>query len=495
MKNRFSGILMHITSLPNSLGIGTLGKEAYEFTDFLASAGQKIWQVLPLGHTGYGDSPYQCYSAFAGNPLLIDLTNLLTAGYLNNHDIETIPDFTIQEFDTAKVSSYKMPLLYKAAEGFLKNADSSEKEAFDFFCGENLWLDDYALFMVLKKKFDRTPWYLWDEALKFRNPEALSSYRQKLDKDLKMIKVIQFFFFRQWAFLKTYANEKGISIFGDIPLYVSHDSADVWAHHDLFQLDDSRKPTAVAGVPPDYFSADGQLWGNPLFNWAVHEESGFKWWLDRIKASFKLYDLLRIDHFRGLSTYWAVPFGEKTAAHGTWHEAPGKKMLEVVFGKLGDVPLIAEDLGILSPDVESLRDAFKLPGMKVLQFAFDQWGGNNFMPHLYDENCVVYTGTHDNETTKGWFKKMPQEQKEILKAYYNIRSTYISWDMIRIAWMSVAKIAIAPMQDILNLGSTARMNTPGKPYGSWRWRMSSKQYGEKLKQELKSMTALYDRLG
>ena len=491
---RNSGILMHISSLPGKYGIGTFGKEAYSFIDFLQDAGQKLWQILPLGHTGYGDSPYQCYSAFAGNPLFVDTEMLIDEDLLKTSDIPHDINFEETEFDTFKTAEFITPLLKKAIDNFHKSSSASDKEAFDLFCHQQAyWLDDYALFISLKKQFNNAPWYDWESGFRLREAVVIEKARQALADEIRFQKTLQYIFFRQWMQLKSYANEKGIKIMGDIPLYVAYDSADAWANPDIFLFDKDRKPLAVAGVPPDYFSETGQLWGNPLYNWEHVKSHGFSWWIDRIKANFKLFDILRIDHFRGLSAFWAVPYGEETAIKGEWVPAPGMALFETLLQELGPIPIVAEDLGVITEDVELLRDTFSFPGMKILQFAFDSSEDNEFLPHTYTRNCIVYTGTHDNDTTVGWYSAATEEDKAFMHSYFNFKPEKVHWELIRLAWASVAQTAIAPMQDILGLGSEHRMNLPGKPTGYWKWRLDKSLISPEISQRLKKITEIYSR--
>ncbi|OQA00284.1 MAG: 4-alpha-glucanotransferase [Bacteroidetes bacterium ADurb.Bin408] len=490
---RKSGILLHISSLPGKFGIGTFGKNAYQFIDFLAEAGQKIWQILPLGHTGFGDSPYQCYSAFAGNPLFIDLELLVEAHLLSTSDISKQISFAENEFDTAKTRNFVMPLFKRAAQNFHKSK-TSETELFAKFCRrQSFWLDDYALFIALKKHFDDRPWYAWDSAFRLRDKQVLEKAITELTDEINFQKTIQYFFFRQWMQLKSYAHEKGVKIMGDIPLYVSYDSADAWAHPEIFMFDDDKKPIAVAGVPPDYFSETGQLWGNPLYNWEYLKSTGFKWWIDRIKANFELYDILRIDHFRGLSAFWSVPFGEETAIKGEWVPAPGMALFETLLKEMGPIPIVAEDLGVITDDVELLRDSFNFPGMKILQFAFDSSEDNEFLPHTFTRHCIVYTGTHDNDTTVGWYATASDEDKAFMHSYFNFKPENVHWELIRLAWSSVAETAIAPMQDVLGLGTEHRMNLPGKPTGYWKWRLNKAMLTSEVTEKLKKITEIYSR--
>lgn len=492
---RSSGILLHITSLPGKYGIGTFGDEAYKFIDFLISSRQKIWQILPLGHTGYGDSPYQCYSAFAGNPMLIDPELLSQKGYVNSKDLELTQEFSDDDVEYEKVYAFKMPLLVKAAGFFLSQASLAEQTRFEIFCEQNAyWLNDYATFIAIKQKHEGKPWWEWEKGLRMREESALEKISYELNNSIQVLKVIQFFFYSQWIDLKSYANRNDIRIIGDIPLYIAHDSADAWRHHQNFWFDKDRNPVRVAGVPPDYFSETGQLWGNPLYDWEFLQEDNFSWWIERVKANFVLYDFLRIDHFRGLAAYWAVPFGEKTAIKGEWLPAPGKTLLETIRKKFGELPIIAEDLGVITPDVIELRDGFNFPGMKILQFAFDSDEENDFLPHTYPRNCVVYTGTHDNDTSLGWFVASKEKDKQALRNYYNPDEREISWSFIKLAASSVADMAIVPMQDILKLGREARMNTPGTASGNWKWRFKPGDLKDEIAIRLKNIAKTFGRI-
>lgn len=492
---RSSGILLHITSLPGKFGIGTFGDEAYKFVDFLITSEQKTWQLLPLGHTGYGDSPYQCYSAFAGNPMLIDLEILVKQGYLKEIELEINQPFNPGVVEYDKVYAHKMPLLTAAASRFLEKTSWAEQTKFEVFCQENIyWLDDYATFIAIKDKHDGKPWWEWNADLRLRKQEAIENIFSELNSSIQVLKVIQYFFYTQWIELRFYANRNGVRIIGDMPLYIAHDSADAWCHHDNFWFDKQRNPVNVAGVPPDYFSETGQLWGNPLYNWEYLKETDFKWWIERVKANFILYDYLRIDHFRGLAAFWAVPFGEKTAIKGEWMPAPGRDLLQAVKDQLGDLPIIAEDLGVITPDVIELRDGFGFPGMKILQFAFDSEEENDFLPHTYQRNCIVYTGTHDNDTTLGWYVSSKEKDKQILRDYFNPDERDISWSFIKLAWSSVADLAIIPLQDVLRLGSEARMNVPGTSSGNWKWRYQAENLKDEHALKLKKITKTFGRV-
>lgn len=495
MKNeRSSGILLHITSLPGKYGIGTMGSDAFEFIDFLVASGQKIWQILPLGHTGYGDSPYQCFSAFAGNPLLINLEKLIAEGLLESSELPSEKDFDNNEVDFGHIFTYKYPLLRKAYERFKANNKVVEQLRFENFTKKNnFWLHDYAFFMALKNHFGGKAWSEWDNQIKTREAEALSRYSNHLADDIGFYRFLQFVFFSQWKQLKAYANLNDIKIIGDIPLYVAADSADAWSNPGLFDFDQNLNPVTVAGVPPDYFSETGQLWGNPIYNWEVLQQQGFAWWIERVKANLVLYDIIRIDHFRGLAAYWAVPFGQKTAIKGEWIKAPGHNLLKALYQALGDLPIIAEDLGVITPDVVEMRDGFGLPGMKILQFAFDSGEENDFMPHTFVKNCVVYTGTHDNDTTIGQFKSVRDSDRVLMKEYFGVDERDPAWSFIKLAWSTVANMAIAPLQDVLRLDTQARMNFPGKPSGYWKWRFRKEMLKPHHASELLNITRLYGR--
>lgn len=491
---RSSGILLHITSLPGKYGIGTFGTEAWKFVDFLITSRQKIWQLLPLGHTGYGDSPYQCYSAFAGNPLLIDLDILVKQGFLAEKDLETRLQFSETGVEFDKVQAHKTPLLTKAAMNFISGGSWTDQTKFEAFCEQNsFWLNDYAIFVALKQKHEGKPWWEWSDLYRLWDIEKQEQIAAELHDTIQVLKVIQFFFYTQWIDLKSYANRNGIQIIGDIPLYIAHDSSDAWRHYQNFWFDEKRNPVRVAGVPPDYFSATGQLWGNPLYNWDYLKEHDFAWWIERVRANFKLFDILRIDHFRGLAAYWAVPFGEKTAIKGDWLPAPGKALLDAIKTKLGELPIIAEDLGVITPDVEELRDGFAYPGMKILQFAFDSEEENDFLPHTYPRNCIVYTGTHDNDTSLGWYVASKEKDRQAMRDYFNPDEGDLSWSFIKLAFSSVADLAIVPAQDVLRLGGEARMNLPGTASGNWQWRMKPGSLTDTHALKLKKMTKTFGR--
>ena len=493
---RTSGILLHITSLPGPFGIGTLGKSAFEFVDFLVKSGQKLWQVYPLGPTGYGDSPYQCFSAFAGNPLLIDLEKLVDENLLHKNDLNYTVQFSDDIVDFGHVINAKMPILRLAFKNFKTKSSTLDNIKFKNFCNDNKeWLLDYALFMSIKSHFGGKSWTEWDKEIKFREEKALSKYRTLLADEIEYQEFIQYIFFKQWAELKSYANQNYIKIIGDIPIFVAFDSADAWANPDLFLFDQDRKPIQVAGVPPDYFSETGQLWGNPLYDWGKLEKDNFSWWIKRIKSNLNISDIIRIDHFRGFAGYWAVPAGESTAINGKWVLAPGQKLFEAIEKNLGILPIIAEDLGEITPDVIELRDNFNFPGMKILQFAFDSKEESDYLPHTYNSNSVVYTGTHDNDTILGWYRTACTEDKEYASKYLNTTLTEknVAWEFVREAWASNAVIALAPLQDILGLGSEARINTPGVAAGNWQWRFKTGTLTDELAKQLYDITKVYYR--
>ncbi|RME81105.1 MAG: 4-alpha-glucanotransferase [Caldilineae bacterium] len=491
MFQRQAGILLHPTSLPSPFGIGDLGQEAYHFVDWLAGARQRLWQVLPLGPTGYGDSPYQCFSAFAGNPLLIDLRDLVERGYIMLEDL-AVPPFPRERVDYGPVILWKREILAQAFNQFQTAAPP------DAYCSfveqESGWLQDYALFMALKDEHGGRPWPEWDPALRDRDSQALARARERLSERIRFHCFQQWIFFEQWLALKRYANQRGIRIIGDIPIYVAMDSADAWSQREMFHFDEEGRPTVVAGVPPDYFSPTGQLWGNPIYRWDRMAADGYAWWIERFKANLRLYDVIRVDHFRGFYNYWQVPGGAATAVDGQWVDGPRQHFFDTVIGALGELPLIAEDLGEPDPGVYALRDHYGFPGMKVLQFAWSSDGYDPFLPHNYPKNCVVYTGTHDNDTTRGWYEKAPERERDFVRRYLRVDGHDIAWDMIRLALMSVADLAIVPLQDCMNLGSEARMNTPAQPSGNWAWRFLPDQLTEGIQAGLAEMCELYGRI-
>jgi len=492
---RAAGILLHPTSLPGRFGIGDLGASAYEFVDFLVKSGQSLWQILPLGPTGYGDSPYQCFSAFAGNPLLISLEKLQEHGDIDGADLEEASEFPDDRVDYGAVISFKYAILNRAARNFREHKPEDRWADFERFCAENAnWLDDFALFMALKDAHGGAVWNTWGWELASRDPEALAAWRERLDEPVFAHRYFQYTFFRQWKALKRYTNNQGIQIIGDIPIFVAYDSAEVWANPDRFKLDEDHLPTAVAGVPPDYFSPTGQLWGNPLYHWEVMAEDGYQWWIERFKQTFKTVDIVRLDHFRGFEAYWEIPAGEPTAVNGHWVKGPGKGFFHTVKDALGELPIIAEDLGFITPEVRELRDAFDLPGMNILQFAFAADARNPYLPHNYGRNVVVYTGTHDNDTTLGWYKSLGEnDEKAFTKTYIGPTSESINWALARLAYRSIADTAVIPLQDVLGLGSEARMNTPGKSSGNWSWRFRMDDIKPEHIWKLKEMAVTYKR--
>ena len=484
---------MPISSLPSPHGIGTLGAEARKFVDFLADAGQSWWQILPVGPTSYGDSPYQSFSAYAGNPYLIDLDLLCEDGLLTPAEVNAVSWGTDPaRVDYSAIYNGRFPLLHLAMErGWERDADKVKA-----FSEENdAWLPDYALFMALKRHFGMSAWTEWPDAdIRLRRPEAVARYREKLADDIRLFTYIQYLFFRQWEALRSYAHEKGIGIIGDLPIYVAMDSADVWADPRAFQLDERNVPAEVAGVPPDYFTADGQLWGNPLYDWDAMKADGYTWWIRRIAGASRLYDILRIDHFRGLESYWAVPYGETTAKVGRWVKGPGMDLMNVLTEKFPNIQFIAEDLGYLTPEVRQLLEDSGLPGMKVLQFAFDSREAANYLPHTYPRHCVCYAGTHDNSTLMGWKDEAAPADIAMAREYLGLHDEEgFNWGVLRGGQSSVADLFIAQMQDYLGLGSEARMNTPGILGGNWQWRMLPGQITDELTARIARMTSLYGR--
>ena len=492
---RRSGIILHPTSLPGSYGIGSLGQEARTWLEFLTSSGQRLWQVMPLGPTGYGDSPYQCFSAFAGNPYLINLEKLLAEDWLYPEDLENLPEFSDEMVDYGPVIEQKLALLSLAFERFKSKGSSAQVRAFQQFCAEQAdWLDDYALFMAVKEAHGGQSWNHWEKAIRLRKPKALKTWAEKLAEAIKRQKFWQWLFFAQWLELRALANEKDIKIIGDIPIFIAYDSADAWANPELFYFDDNSNPTVIAGVPPDYFSATGQRWGNPLYRWDEMQKQGFSWWIKRIKATLALVDIIRIDHFRGFEAYWEIPASEPTAVKGRWVKGPGQALFDAIRAELGDLPIIAEDLGVITPEVEALRDDNDLPGMKVLQFAFAGTASDPYLPHNYPKNCVVYSGTHDNDTTAGWYQKAPELERDFARRYLARADDNIAWEFTRLAFASVADMALVPLQDVLGLGSDARMNTPGQAAGNWSWRFTWRDIPYWIAPALKDMAEVYGRV-
>lgn len=491
---RKCGVLLPVSSLPSAYGIGCFSKEAYEFVDKLQEAGQSCWQILPLGPTSYGDSPYQSFSTFAGNPYFIDPEDLVERGWItkkqcDSYDFGGNPEYV----DYAKIYESRFLLLREA----WKNSNISEDAGFRGFVTENShWLDNYALYMAVKVSFDNLCWVEWDEDIKTRQPQALKAYQEKFADEIAFYQFQQYLFHIQWEKLKCYANSKGISIVGDIPIYVAFDSSDAWANPELFQFDENCNPTAVAGCPPDAFSATGQLWGNPLYNWEYHRQTGYRWWLQRLAACYRMYDVVRIDHFRAFDAYYAIPADAKTAEIGEWRPGPGYELFETMKKELGERQVIAEDLGFLTPSVLELVKRTGYPGMKVLQFAFDSREDSDYLPHNYPQNCVVYTGTHDNDTVLGWYRSLEQTDKQFCDEYlnlYRIRKKEVQWEFVRAAYSSVANLAVIPMQDFLGLGAKARINTPSTLGDNWKWRMLPGAFTEELAERMKAMAKLYGR--
>lgn len=502
---RASGILLHPTALPGEYGIGDLGRDAYEFVDSLVEAGQTYWQILPLGPTGYGDSPYQCFSAFAGNPLLISPEKLVEDGLVTPEQIADKPDFPSHKVDFGGVYNWKNSLLPKAYEGFHHITSVDLRGKFETFIQENeWWLDDYAAYRAIKASQSQKPWYEWRTPLKLRESGALTAVTEKLYEEIQAEKFYQFLFYRQWGLLKEYANGHGIKIVGDIPIFVALDSADVWCNQDKFKLNPDGSPKVVAGVPPDYFSKTGQLWGNPIYDWEAMRRDDYRWWVARVAFTLKTVDIVRVDHFRGFAGAWEVPGGDPTAENGRWVDVPGMELFTALKRELGELPVIAEDLGVITPDVEELRDAFGYPGMRILQFAFGGDAKNHDLPHNYISNCAAYTGTHDNDTTVGWWfsqagagstrgqEDITREHDYCLK-YLNSDGSEIHWDFIRAVWSSVADTAIAPLQDVLGFGTEGRMNLPASNSGNWAWRFHEGALTTEIIARLKEFTEVYGR--
>lgn len=494
---RKAGILLHPTSFPSPYGIGDLGEGAYRFIDFLKASGQKLWQVLPIGPTGYGDSPYQSFSSFAGQPLIISPQKLYDMGLLTMSDLAEIPEWEAHSIDFGPLIEYKYSLYKKAYALFLDlDKESPIYKAFSaFVTTEDHWLVEYALFMAVKDAHQGVMWTEWSKDIAFPTEKDIAAWTKKLETDVNYYKFLQFLFYDQWFALKTYANDKGIQIIGDTPIFVAFDSADVWANKELFHLDTKGYPTFVAGVPPDYFSETGQLWGNPLYNWAKHKETGYAWWIKKVDYTLKLVDILRIDHFRGFEAYWAIPYGAPNAIEGEWRKGPFKDLFYAFESALGqNLPIIAEDLGVITPAVEDLRDSFHLPGMKILQFAFESLEENGFLPHHYIPNSVCYTGTHDNDTTLGWYNNATEESRDKVRRYMNTDGNDVVWDFIRICFGSVSEMAIIPLQDAFSLDTRGRMNVPGVAGGNWQWRYTQEMLSDGLIQRLRSVTELYGRI-
>ncbi|MGL5380305.1 4-alpha-glucanotransferase [Clostridium sp.] len=489
---RSSGILMHITSLPSKYGIGTFGEEAFKFVDFLKKSGQRYWQILPLGPTGYGDSPYQCFSAFAGNPYFIDLDLLKDEGLLDENDYK-------DEFFGDKDNSVNYEAIFNSRNKVLRKAYINFKSKYDWnikiFERENKeWLEDYSLYMALKTNFNLVSWSNWSNNIKLREKGTLELYRLRLSNEINYWKFVQYKFFQQWTNLKKYANLNNVKIIGDIPIYVAADSVDVWSNPRNFKLDSNMNPTRVAGCPPDAFSESGQLWGNPIYNWDEMEKDEYSWWISRVRESFKLYDVVRIDHFRGFESYWEIPYGEDTAINGKWIKGPALKLFNKIKDELGELEIIAEDLGILTDEVIKFKEDSGFPGMKILQFAFG--GGNAYLPHNYNRNCVVYTGTHDNDTICGWYTKTAtMKEVDIANKYLGLNvEEGINWGFIRGAWGSIADLAITSIQDLLEIGNEGRMNFPSTLGGNWTWRLTKSDLNDSLANKLYEITSIYERL-
>ncbi len=504
MFERSSGILMHISSLPSEYGIGDFGKKAYDFVDFLSESGQKLWQILPLGPTGYGDSPYQSYSAFAGNELFIDLEEFVAKGYISDDELEPLRKVNYDDnLDYGQVRKEKNALFKRVFEVFIKKIEVEPELKFEYekFKKENdYWLKDYALYLVLKEKFNGLPWQQWSKIYK-------NKIEKKFEKDLinekslEYYKFLQYTFYRQWKKLKEYANSKGIKVIGDIPIFVATDSADTWSKPEIFQFTESKVPKRVAGCPPDYFSKTGQLWGNVLYDWKEIKKQKYRWWIDRIRFCFEIYDIVRIDHFRGFESYWSIKYGEKTAIKGHWEKGPGIELFRAIEKELGKLPIIAEDLGLLTPQVKKLLKRSGYPGMKILEFAFDGDEKNEYLPSNYEENCVAYTGTHDNDTIVGWYEQLNWQIKEncdeYLKKWLSERGrSYwnpIEWRAIETLWSSKAQMVLIQMQDLLGLGNTARMNVPSTVGINWKWRLQERSMSNEIKIRLKEITTIFNR--
>jgi len=486
LNKRRAGILLHITSLPGAGAQGDLGQDAYDFVNFLHHSGITVWQTLPLGMTHADGSPYQCLSAHAGNPLLISIDWLVKRGWLQ------LSENCEECQGTARFN--KSCLVAKAFNGFLEHAEPEDKDDFEDFCQKKaFWLEDFSLFIALRHEYNLQCWNQWPEFFKEREANAIKDTRRRLKSQIDTIKFEQYVFFRQWMALKKYANERGVLLFGDIPIFVSYDSSDVWANREVFKLDDSGEMSVVAGVPPDYFSETGQRWGNPHYNWAYLKKTGFNWWIDRMHTQLEQFDILRIDHFRGLEAAWEIPAEEPTAQIGQWVKAPGKTLLNAIKAELGSIPLVAEDLGIITPEVEELRDEFNLPGMKILQFAFGSGPDNPYLPDHYEKNCVVYTGTHDNDTTLGWSQSINDYERTHVYDYLGNPSMSLHCALVQAALASVANLAVIPMQDILELGSEHRMNTPGTTVGNWAWRFQWHQLSSERAGRLAYLVRLFNR--
>jgi len=492
---RSCGTLVHPTSFPSKYGMGDLGNEARDFIHFLERTNQTIWQVLPLGPTGYGNSPYASYSAFAGNHYLISLDVLVEKGLLMANEVKKAELPVKPKAEYEKSYDLKEGLYRKASQRFFDGMTSDDEKNLTTFRENNeVWLHDYCLFMTCLKQNDKRPWNQWDEGIAQRKPGAIKKLEKEQSEEIRYQLWLQFEFFNQWNDLKKYVNEKGIRVVGDIPIFVDHNSSDVWSSPEYFEVDKQGNRQLVAGVPPDYFSETGQLWGNPLYKWKALEKDNFSWWVDRFKQMFELYDSIRVDHFRGFDAYWEVRASEKTAIKGRWVKAPGKKLFETIHKELGELPIIAEDLGVMTPEVEDLRDSFNFPGMKILQFAFDSDSTNSFLPHNYSQNCVTYTGTHDNDTTIGWYNQAPEVEKHRMREYTKSDGSEPEWELIRLGMLSVADQAIFPLQDYLSLGTQHRMNLPGTVGDNWLWRYTPGMLADVDEGRIKFLADLGNRI-
>ncbi|WP_319202951.1 4-alpha-glucanotransferase [uncultured Ilyobacter sp.] len=493
---RSSGIIMHISSLHGKYGIGDLGRPAYEFVDFIADAGQKLWQILPMGPTGYGDSPYQSFSAFAGNHYFIDMESLVEKGFLEESDLTSLIDGNIEEsVDFGLIHREKMRLLRRAYDSYLQTEQWEEVE--EFKKNSEYWIEDYCLFMALKKNFGFTQWQKWPKDFRYMKKSVIKETEMDLCYEMEFHLFLQYIFYEQWQKLKNYANSKDIKIIGDIPIFVASDSVDAWSKSKMFLFDKYKRPKKLSGAPPDMFSKDGQFWGNPLYDWNYMEKTGYRWWLERVKNSFNLYDTIRIDHFRGFESFWTVRYGKKTARKGRWEKGPGMKLFGKINRSLGELPIIAEDLGFLTPKVRELLRDSGYPGMKILEFAFDTNSENEYLPHRYPKNCVAYTGTHDNDTVIGWYRGLDDFYRGICDRYLKnmpeVESEEINWKCIEAIWSSRAVMTITQMQDVIGLGSEARMNFPATSWGNWKWRIKKEDLKKETALRLKKITEKYNR--
>ena len=492
---RSSGILIHPTSFPGRFGSGDLGPQAYAFIDFLAKSEIGLWEVLPLGPTGYGDSPYQSFSAFAGNPYLVSPELLVQDGLLDEEDISNPPVFPLTKIKFNQVNEFKDRLFALAFNNFNKRSlNDPLRSEFEGFCeSQKKWLENYAHFFAIKNKFNKAAWNFWPNELRFRKPAGLKIFIKENQLEIRFHSFIQFLFYRQWKALINYAHDHKIKIIGDIPIFVAFDSSDVWSHPNLFDLTEALVPRVVAGVPPDYFSSTGQLWGNPHYLWPNHKKGHYAWWQHRFEKSLEIFDIFRLDHFRGFGGYWEVKAGERTAEHGRWVKGPGKHFFSSIKKSMGKLPIIAEDLGVITPDIKELIAEFGFPGMRVFQFGFSSDADDPFLPHNYIPNCVAFTGTHDNATVRGWYKEAPKKEQEYCLHYLNTTEKNIAWEMIRALWASCAEMVLAPMQDFLSLGNEARMNLPGKLGGNWNWRMKPSSMTDTLSEKISTLNRVYGR--